>query len=140
MNEKETPNKKPRRKTAANPQNAGTRQRAVKKKAAAEAQAAETVKAPAKRGRPARNKEVKKTPVKIIPLGGLNEIGKNMTVFECSNDMFILDCGLAFPDADMPGVDIVIPDFTYVSAMPTRLEVSLSLTDTRITSAVWLIC
>ena len=57
-------------------------------------------------------RESRKTPVKIIPLGGLNEIGKNMTVFECSNDMFILDCGLAFPDADMPGVDIVIPDFT----------------------------
>ncbi|MBR1528068.1 MAG: ribonuclease J [Oscillospiraceae bacterium] len=52
--------------------------------------------------------------VRIIPLGGLNEIGKNMTVFECSNDMFILDCGLAFPDAEMPGVDIVIPDFSYV--------------------------
>ena len=116
MNEKETQNKKPRRKTAANSQTAGTRQRAVKKKTAAETktQDAEAVKAPAKRGRPARTKEIKKTPVKIIPLGGLNEIGKNMTVFECSNDMFILDCGLAFPDADMPGVDIVIPDFTYV--------------------------
>ena len=60
--------------------------------------------------------EVRRTPVRIIPLGGLNEIGKNMTVFECSNDMFILDCGLAFPDGDMPGVDIVIPDFTYVEA------------------------
>lgn len=59
-------------------------------------------------------KETKKTAVRIIPLGGLNEIGKNMTVFECSNDMFILDCGLSFPDADMPGVDIVIPDFAYV--------------------------
>ena len=52
--------------------------------------------------------------LKIIPLGGLNEIGKNMTVFECGNDMFIVDCGLAFPDSDMPGVDLVIPDFTYV--------------------------
>ena len=57
-------------------------------------------------------REQKKTPVRIVPLGGLNEIGKNMTVIECSNDMFILDCGLAFPDMDMPGVDIVIPDFT----------------------------
>ena len=61
-------------------------------------------------------KEIKKTPVRIIPLGGLNEIGKNMTVFECSNDMFILDCGLAFPDADMPGVDIVIPQLLPVEA------------------------
>jgi ribonuclease J len=116
VNEKETPNKKLRRKTAANSstQQSATRQRAPRKKAAAENQAAETTKAPARRGRPPHNKEIKKTPVKIIPLGGLNEIGKNMTVFECSNDMFILDCGLAFPDADMPGVDIVIPDFTYV--------------------------
>ena len=69
---------------------------------------------PAKRRSTKAAKEVRKTPVRIIPLGGLHEIGKNMTVFECSNDMFILDCGLAFPDADMPGVDIVIPDFTYV--------------------------
>ena len=72
---------------------------------------------------PARKiKEVRKTPIRIIPLGGLNEIGKNMTVFECSNDMFILDCGLAFPDADMPGVDIVIPDFTYVERNQERLR------------------
>ncbi|MDE5769122.1 MAG: ribonuclease J [Oscillospiraceae bacterium] len=62
------------------------------------------------------------TPVRIIPLGGLNEIGKNMTVFECCNDMFILDCGLAFPDADMPGVDIVIPDFTYVERNKDKLR------------------
>lgn len=67
-------------------------------------------------------KEVRKTPVRIIPLGGLNEIGKNMTVFECSNDMFILDCGLAFPDADMPGVDIVIPDFTYVERNAEKIR------------------
>lgn len=72
---------------------------------------------------PKREKrESRKTPVKIIPLGGLNEIGKNMTVFECANDMFILDCGLAFPDADMPGVDIVIPDFTYVERNRDKLR------------------
>ncbi|WP_303835816.1 ribonuclease J [Ruminococcus flavefaciens] len=79
--------------------------------------------APAKgRTRSRQPKEVKKTPVKIIPLGGLNEIGKNMTVFECSNDIFILDCGLAFPDADMPGVDIVIPDFTYVERNKEKIR------------------
>ena len=61
-----------------------------------------------------KNKPVKKTPVKIIPLGGLNEIGKNMTAYECQDDIFIVDCGLAFPDDDMLGVDIVIPDFTYI--------------------------
>ena len=67
-------------------------------------------------------RENKRTPVRIIPLGGLNEIGKNMTVFECCNDMFILDCGLAFPDMDMPGVDIVIPDFTYVEANRDKIR------------------
>ncbi|MEG2429385.1 MAG: MBL fold metallo-hydrolase, partial [Oscillospiraceae bacterium] len=52
--------------------------------------------------------------VRIIPLGGLNEIGKNMTVYECMGDMFIVDCGMAFPDADMLGVDLVIPDFSFI--------------------------
>ena len=69
-----------------------------------------------------QTKEVKRTAVRIIPLGGLNEIGKNMTVFECSNDMFILDCGLSFPDSDMPGVDIVIPDFAYVERNRDRIR------------------
>ena len=57
---------------------------------------------------------VKRTPVRITALGGINEIGKNLYVYECSNDMFIIDCGLAFPDEDMLGVDLVIPDFTYL--------------------------
>lgn len=69
-----------------------------------------------------KRREQHRTPVRIIPLGGLNEIGKNMTVFECSNDMFILDCGLAFPDSEMPGVDIVIPDFTYVERNKDKLR------------------
>ena len=64
----------------------------------------------------------RKTPVRIIPLGGLNEIGKNFTVIECANDMFIIDCGLAFPDSEMLGVDIVIPDFTYVEQNKERLR------------------
>ena len=55
-----------------------------------------------------------KESVRIAFLGGLNEIGKNMTVYECRGDMFIVDCGLSFPDDDLPGVDIVIPDFTFV--------------------------
>ncbi|MEE0945195.1 MAG: ribonuclease J [Acutalibacteraceae bacterium] len=53
-------------------------------------------------------------PVRIIPLGGIGEIGKNITVYEYDGDMFIVDCGMSFPDADTPGVDIVIPDFSYV--------------------------
>ena len=52
--------------------------------------------------------------VKIIPLGGVDEIGKNLTVFEYKDEIIIVDCGLAFPDAEMPGVDIVIPDTTYL--------------------------
>ena len=64
----------------------------------------------------------RKTPVRIIPLGGLDEIGKNFNVIECSNDMFVLDCGLAFPDSDLPGVDIVIPDFTYIEKNIDKLR------------------
>ena len=67
-------------------------------------------------------REIKKTPLRIIPLGGLNEIGKNLTVFECVNDAFIVDCGLAFPDSEMLGVDIVIPDFTYLERIKARLR------------------
>lgn len=75
------------------------------------------VQAPKKASKPAKRPPVdknQKNPLKIVSLGGLGEIGKNMTVIEYGNDMFIIDCGLAFPDDDMPGVDIVLPDFTYV--------------------------
>lgn len=60
------------------------------------------------------NKKISKKPVKIIPLGGLGEIGKNITLYEYDGDMFLVDCGMSFPDEDMPGIDIVIPDFTYI--------------------------
>ena len=53
-------------------------------------------------------------PLKIIPLGGLGEIGKNITLYEYDGDMFLVDCGMSFPDEETPGIDIVIPDFTYV--------------------------
>ena len=52
--------------------------------------------------------------VKIIPLGGLNEIGKNITAIECGNDIIVIDCGFGFPDEDMLGIDLVIPDFAYL--------------------------
>ncbi len=53
-------------------------------------------------------------PVKITCLGGLNEIGKNITLVEYENDAFLIDCGMAFPDSEMLGVDIVLPDFTHI--------------------------
>lgn len=56
----------------------------------------------------------KKDKVKIIPLGGMDEIGKNMTLIEYKNDIIVIDCGLSFPDEEMYGVDIVIPDIAYL--------------------------
>ena len=61
--------------------------------------------------RPNAKKEI---PLHIIPLGGLNEVGKNMTAYECAGDILVVDCGLAFPDDEMLGVDLVIPDITWL--------------------------
>ena len=60
--------------------------------------------------------------LKIIPLGGLDEIGKNITVLEYGKDMIIIDCGVGFPDEDMYGVDLVIPDFSYLVANQKKLR------------------
>ncbi|MGN0447862.1 MAG: RNase J family beta-CASP ribonuclease [Acutalibacteraceae bacterium] len=67
-------------------------------------------------------KKTKALPIKISFLGGLNEVGKNITVFEYKEDIIIVDCGLAFPDEDMPGVDLVIPDFTYLEKNVHRIK------------------
>ncbi len=64
----------------------------------------------------------KKSNLKIIPLGGLLEIGKNMTVFEYENDIVIVDCGLAFPEDDMLGIDLVIPDITYLEKNKDKIR------------------
>lgn len=120
MNEKDNARK--------NHQNTGAntkRKYFSQKSTSAERLSAAKIQAPPQAEKTVRAKqprEIRRTPVRIIPLGGLHEIGKNMTVFECANDMFIVDCGLAFPDADMPGVDIVIPDFTYVERNRDKLR------------------
>ncbi|WP_302319982.1 ribonuclease J, partial [Gordonibacter pamelaeae] len=60
--------------------------------------------------------------LKIIPLGGLDAIGKNMTVFECKGDMILDDAGLMFPDDDHPGIDLILPDYTYVLENADKLR------------------
>ncbi|MFR1435978.1 MAG: RNase J family beta-CASP ribonuclease [Acutalibacteraceae bacterium] len=70
--------------------------------------------APAPRGHRGRPKKNPVLPVRLTMLGGLNEIGKNITLFEYGDDAFLIDCGMAFPDEDMLGVDIVLPDFSYI--------------------------
>ncbi len=61
-------------------------------------------------------------PVRLTMLGGLNEIGKNITMFEYGDDAFLIDCGMAFPDEDLLGVDIVLPDFTHVEKNADRIR------------------
>ena len=64
----------------------------------------------------------KKSNLKIIPLGGLHEIGKNITVFEYENEMIVVDCGLSFPDDDMLGIDLVIPDVSYLEKNVDKIK------------------
>lgn len=84
---------------------------------------------PLKKKKPYYNNNKKKknngkdgVPIKIIPLGGLNEIGKNMTVIECGGEILIIDCGLSFPDDEMFGIDMVIPDFDYLIENKNKIK------------------
>ncbi len=61
-------------------------------------------------------------PLRILPLGGLGEIGKNMMVLECGDDIIVVDCGIQFPTEDMPGVDLIIPDVSYLVAQSHRVR------------------
>lgn len=81
----------------------------------------------AKQSRPAQKKRTQKKkkpaiPVKISFLGGLNEIGKNLTVYETDEEIIIVDCGLAFPEQDMLGIDLVIPDFSYLKENYSKIK------------------
>ena len=102
--------------------------RAKQNAAAAPAAAGEkrprTTRRPYYNRRPRRPQQPKEaaTPIHIYPLGGLGEVGKNMTVYECNGDMIIVDCGLVFPDSEMYGVDMVIPDFTFVVQNKDRIK------------------
>jgi len=64
----------------------------------------------------------KRTSLKLIPLGGLGGIGKNMMVFEKDNQIIIVDCGIMFPDDDMPGIDFIIPDFSYIKKNKNKIK------------------
>ena len=71
--------------------------------------------------------------LKIIPLGGLNEIGKNMTAYEYGGEIIVVDCGMAFPGDDMYGIDLIIPDVSYLIKNRAR-------TGTRITWVPFPMC
>ena len=86
----------------------------------------------------ARDNKMEK--VKIIPLGGLEQIGMNITAFECRDSIVVVDCGMAFPEDDMLGIDIVLPDVTILRRITVRSRVLLSHTDTRIISERYRMC
>jgi len=72
--------------------------------------------------RPGRPRKTEEKKLRIIPLGGMNEIGKNVTVIEYGNEMIVVDCGLAFPDEDLPGIDLVLPDISYIEEFEGTLH------------------
>ncbi|HIV46417.1 MAG TPA: ribonuclease J [Candidatus Acutalibacter stercorigallinarum] len=103
-------------------QTLGTAPIAAAQQARAAKQAQVQEKAQAQKKGRGRQKKSKKPPIRAYFLGGLNEIGKNFTLYECQDDMVIVDCGMAFPDEEMLGVDLVIPDFTFVEKNRSKIR------------------
>ena len=120
----ETKEAKPKRtRTAQNTDAHKKTTKTVKSAPNGEKAPAKTTKSTQTKNNKGRGRRTKQKPsVRAYFLGGLNEIGKNFTLFECENDMVIVDCGLAFPDEEMPGIDAVIPDFTFVEKNKDRIR------------------
>ena len=97
-------------------------ERAEKTEKTAKAQKTAPVPAPAKKKKQTPPQPKPKHKLRVMMLGGLNEIGKNLAVIEYGDSMIIIDCGIAFPDEDMPGIDLVIPDFTYLEKNVDRIK------------------
>lgn len=122
----ETSNEKTKTSVKTTTKGTKTRREQPKKAAAKQSEPAQR-KRPAgghhsRRRQSAQNAGEPAIPVKIYPLGGLGEVGKNITLYECQGDMLLVDCGLVFPDSDMYGIDLVIPDFTFVLQNKDRIK------------------
>ena len=105
----------PKKQTSLKSQNKNTRKASVNQQ---KKTPASTEKSKKKNSRNKKNVR----PIKIAFLGGLNEVGKNITLFQYNEDILIVDSGLAFPDEDMPGIDLVIPDFTYLEKNADKIK------------------
>ena len=115
----EQPSRPPRTRRAPQPR------RSQAPAAAPAVQQVQPIQQPRPRRRPmsrTRVEEQPAVPMHIIPLGGLGEVGKNITLYECQGDMILVDCGSVFPDNDMFGIDLVIPDFSYVLENKDRIK------------------
>ncbi len=118
---KNAPTKQTAAKTKANP----SRSKAVQAKSAQNIKANQNktkTQTAGKTAKSSKSKAASQKPVKITFIGGLNEIGKNITMYEYGNDAVLVDCGMAFPDDQMLGIDIVIPDFSYVLQNASKIR------------------
>ena len=119
--EKNAAEKKPAKQNKYTKKNQKPKKENVKNSAAKKNEGAK--KAPKKKyEKKSNNTKAVKNPLRIIPLGGLGEIGKNITAYEYKYDILLVDCGMAFPDEETPGVDIVIPDFSYLVKNNERIR------------------